>query len=590
MAERLASEQVTEAYDATWGLQAMRRGAQVRDRQRQRVSEWAAQHMRTERGEPLDFEAYTHMAQPMDEGASETGLMCGSQTGKTTVAVSRVFWFCDTYRVRVIYTMHTQWAVQDFSQTRARPAIQSSPYLAQRIRGIDSVGVKQFIHDDGGRSVIFFRGAQAESAAISEPADMLVHDEVDFSDAGVLRRYRSRIAASTWARRMVVGTPTVPGYGMAALWEDSSQTQWLVKCPVCGDERPLTWPESLAGDADPPHYVCSRGHELTRETIQTGRWVDARTRAYTWRMYHVSRLLMPLWPAERVLSEYEQREYQDDPALFFNEVLGLPKSSGELEISEEILAQVMVGFPPAVESDQPTFAGCDQSPKENSHRLLIGTIDAEGAFAYMHAEVCGWDRLAELMRLFHIDVLVIDALPESSKARELREQFPGRVYLAWYPSQPVKRGEAENIRLDRRAGEVQLDRTATLDVSARRLRLQQDFFCAMRAKVRETFIAEMMATARAMERDDDGQPHARWISTGPDHFRHAHNYATVAGLLFSTWGSGPSMTSLDLGTSPEPEVTDERTGETHVIRPGHIPVPDGVVDGTAQIVDWRRRT
>ncbi len=322
---------------------------------------------------------------------------------------------------------------------------------------------------------------------------MLVHDEVDFSRPDILSLYRSRTAASRWALRIAVGTPTIPGFGVSALWEDSSQSEWLVRCPVCGDERPLTWPDSIATDAEVPFYLCAHGHELTRETIRAGRWVDGRTGGkFTWRMYHFGRMLLSMWPAARIAAAFDELEYQDFPELFYSQVLGLPKASGDLALNEDVLAQAMVGFPSWERSKEATFAGCDQSSAENQHRVLIGTLDTDGCLADVHLEVCGWDRLADLMQLFRIERLVIDALPETSKARELQQQFPSRVYLAYYPTMPVEAATTENIVLDRRSKKVDLDRTATLDVSARRLRTEQDAFCAMDGATRKS-----LATRRA---------------------------------------------------------------------------------------------
>jgi len=492
----------------------------------------------------------------------------------------------------VIYTMHTLDAVHDFSRTRAKPAIEASPYLSARMTGIDSARVKQFVHEGGGVSVIFFRGAQASSGALSEPADMVVHDEVDFSRPDILRLYEDRTAASNWARRLCVGTPTVPKFGMDALWQDSSQTHWCVRCPACGDEQPLSWPDGVAVDASEPYYICARGHELTREVIRAGRWVDARTVGDpTWRIYHVSRLLLPNWPAGRIVEAHAREDF---PELFANQVLGEAATSGEAQVDEAVLAKVMIDFPALESSEEYCFLGCDQSPRAGEHRVVIGLPDAEeGLRSIVHVETCDWDRLARLMEMFRVDVAVIDAQPETTKARELAAQFRGRVWLAWYPNMPTK--EREVYKRDRQKRTVNIDRTASLDLSAARLRGQQDFFCAMPADLRAKFIAEMCAPQRTVQIDDHGQPHARWVETGPDHFRHAHNYMTIAAMIFGRrMPAGDRPVALELRGSPEREVegVDARTGETvkHKVRPGYIPVPDGVVGGPAswQPIDWRK--
>lgn len=544
--------------------------------------DWAREYMRTERRLPLDFEAHSYLAQPLRDDHKRKGLMCASQVGKTTLAISNVLHFCDMHQARVIFTMHTDGECQKFSATRAKPAIEASPYLRERITGIDNVGVKTFAGTRG-ESVIFFKGATVGTQALSEPADMLVHDELDFSRPDTLSLYEDRTAASAHDRRLVEGTPTLPKFGLDALWQDSSRSEWMVKCPVCGDEAPLTWPESFAVDAEVPYYICGRGHELTRETIQAGRWADTRDN-YTWRMYHIPRMLRPNWPADRWMTAFERR-YAEFPQLAVNQMLGQAATSGETELDEAVITAAMLDYPPSERSEEPCFAGCDQSSAKGQHRVVIGQIDVEGEFAYVHAEICDWDRLAQLMKLFNVEQLVIDALPETTMAQALAKQFPRRVLLAWYPNMPVKSDEP--IRLNRKESKVDLDRTATLDQSARRVRLQQDSFCAMPQKLRQTFVAEMTNMVRGIEMDAHGQPCAYWQEVGPDHFRHAHNYATVAGLI-EVGRSRGGYIGLDLSGAlageHEVELKDAKTGkkEKRRIRPGYMPVPDGVLPGSAR--------
>lgn len=440
-----------------------------------------------------------------------------------------------------------------------------------------------------GESVIFFKGAREGTQALSEPADMVVHDELDFSRPDTLSLYEDRTAASAYDRKLVVGTPTLPKFGLDALWQDSSQCEWLVKCPVCGDEHPLTWPESFAVDAEVPYYICGRGHELTRETIRAGRWVDTRD-SYTWRMYHIPRMLRPNWPADRWVAAF-QRRYAEFPQLAVNQMLGQAATSGETELDEDVITAVMLDYPDLQKSEEPCFAGCDQSSAKGEHRVVIGQMDVDGEFAYVHAEICDWDRLAQLMRLFNIERMVIDALPETTMAQALAKQFPRRVLLAWYPNMPVKSDEPMRVNYDE--ARVDLDRTATLDQSARRIRLQQDTFCAMPAALRKTFVAEMTNMVRGIEVDAHGQPQAYWQNVGPDHFRHAHNYATAAGLIQAGRNQGRYI-GLDLRGPAEGgrevEVEDRRTGakRKHRIRPGYIPVPDGVVPGSGGVLErWR---
>ena len=534
---------------------------------------WAKEYMRTERGGRLDFDLYPYMVQPLADRSQYKGLMSASQVGKTTIAISDVFHFADTCEVRIIYTMHTDKAVQDFSATRARPAIEASDYLRERVGGINNVHTKLFRGDGHkGVSVVFFRGAQEDTQALSEPADMVVHDELDFSSPNTLRLYQDRTAHSNWDRHLVVGTPTVPKFGIAAIWEESTQTEWLVKCPICGDERPLTYPDSFALDVPVPFYICARGHELRREHIAQGRWVDTwPPEMRRWRMYHIPRMLLPNWPADRVAEAMSAGQF---PELDTNQVLGLPAAAGDVELDAETVTKLILDYAPARSSTAPTFAGCDQSSREAGHRVMIGRTDPDGMNIYLHLEVCGWQRLEELMSLYNIQLLVIDAQPETNNARLLAQKFAGRVYLAWYPNMPPR--ERTNLRIDRNNRRVDCDRTATLDYAARRLRNQQDVFPSMPYALRAQFLAEVTNMVRGLEMQEDNQPKALWRSVGPDHWRHAHNYATVASQMLSR-RAGHTFTAIDL----RPDLRLQATEQVHVpvIRPGYIPVPEGVVGG-----------
>ena len=110
------------------------------------------------------------------------------------------------------------------------------------------------------------------------------------------------------------------------------------------------------------------------------------------------------------------------------------------------------------------------------------------------------------MNLYHVDVMVIDAQPETTPAQAIAKQFPRRVLLAYYTTQPVRGDEPIKVNWDDRV--VSLDRTATLDGSAMRLRNQQDVFPAMPHDLRRQFVDEMTSSLRGIEKDKHGQARA----------------------------------------------------------------------------------
>jgi hypothetical protein len=67
---------------------------------------------------------------------------------------------------------------RDSGQDAGESGHQESPYLREASNGTDSIEVKQF-----GTSFLYLKGAASTNAPISIPTDMLIHDELDFSDS-----------------------------------------------------------------------------------------------------------------------------------------------------------------------------------------------------------------------------------------------------------------------------------------------------------------------------------------------------------------------------------------------------------------------
>ncbi|MFA9216812.1 MAG: phage terminase large subunit family protein, partial [Sphingomonadaceae bacterium] len=111
----------------------------------------------------------------------------------------------------VILTMPFSADASNFSKTRLTPIIDESPDLRESMdRDLDNTEIKGI-----GSSLIYTRGCSGLTSAISVPADMLIHDEVDRSDPDALGQYQSRIKHSSFKLTREFGTPTLEGVGIA---------------------------------------------------------------------------------------------------------------------------------------------------------------------------------------------------------------------------------------------------------------------------------------------------------------------------------------------------------------------------------------
>ncbi len=143
-------------------------------------------------------------------------------------------------------------------------------------------------------------------------------------------------------------------------------------------------------------------------------------------------------------------------------------------------------------------------------------------------EIDTWDELGRLLRRFKVRTLVIDALPETTKAREFQAQFkPGVVWLAYYAGGDEGSKRSEPAQWDEPNGIVNLDRTRSLDATFSRFYEGLNTLPANARNIKD-FYVHLKAPVRTLETKRNGITVARYVETGPDHLAHAENYCLAA--------------------------------------------------------------
>ena len=141
----------------------------------------------------------------------------------------------------VIMTWPYSGDAANMIKTRMNPIIQGSPDLREsQDRDLDNVEIKGI-----GSSLIYARGTSGTTSALSVPADMLLHDEVDRSDPHVLAQYQSRIKHSLYKMVRAFGTPTINGYGIALLMETARRKRHMCKCNHCNHQFVPTYKDDV---------------------------------------------------------------------------------------------------------------------------------------------------------------------------------------------------------------------------------------------------------------------------------------------------------------------------------------------------------
>lgn len=217
-------------------------------------------------GRPYSYKHHEYQQRILNSKARERVVRKCSQVGISELAVRDSLAMCGMIKnFTTIYTLPTATFAAVLAKTRVNPVIQESPYLKGMMSDTDNVDVKQI-----GTSYLYLKGAASSNAPISIPADFLVHDELDFSDALVISQYQSRLTHSPHKMKFKLSTPTLPGKGIDFEFQRSRRHFNFVKCNHCNH-----W--------FIPHYfdhVKIPGftgdlHDITKRMLHTVRYAEA---------------------------------------------------------------------------------------------------------------------------------------------------------------------------------------------------------------------------------------------------------------------------------------------------------------------------
>jgi hypothetical protein len=140
------------------------------------------------------------------------------------------------------------------------------------------------------------------------------------------------------------------------------------------------------------------------------------------------------------------------------------------------------------------------------------------------------------MHIYGVQVCVVDASPERDMARNFAREFPGRVYACDYGniSEPVRwKGKEPYFIL--------AERTQTLSICADSIiKGYTLLYSPPDGEIDDIEQSDgwiqhwenMNLVQHAPEETRAGQPMEEWVSVGPDHRAHTHNYCRIAALAY----------------------------------------------------------
>lgn len=495
---------------------------------------------------PLDFGRHAFLVDLYKSDAQRLVVYKASQMGASEYAVSYALHAADQRRATVLYLFPTEGHVSDFSMARIGPAIEASEYLASKVvdarggdgkRGADRVTLKRV-----GDRFIYLRGAQVSPEGMapqlkSVDADVLVLDEVDEMDARAPSIAVKRLGHSLLAEERWISTPTYPGRGVHAKWLESDQREWCVRCGRCGEWQPLhidqvvvEWdqlgrPRAWNGQGEGRAWAaCQKcGAELDR--LGPGRWVAG----YPGRDvvgYHLTKLFSPLVDLVHLVQALDTTD-ETKRREAFNQDLGEPYTPRGGQLTDEVLDDCRRDYGHGSLPGLRPVAGIDVG--RVLHVVIRAPVSERPTESrQVFAGETTWDELGRLLKQHRVRMTVIDALPETTKAREFQAGMPkGSVWLAYYVNQAAGTKRQEPAAWDEKEGVVNLDRTRTLDAMYGRFYERMATLPANAREIRD-YYAHLKASVRVIEEKPGGVQVASYVESGPDHLAHAENYCLVA--------------------------------------------------------------
>lgn len=503
------------------------------------LTEWVKENnIVTSAGKPMYFNKdRKFLFKPFSDLSPMQCWMKGAQVGASESIIVKVLRVIQMFAISSIYTFPTGDLMQKFVQGKVNPIIDANPAFKNTTDKTDNLYMKRI-----GKSNCIFSGAEKESQAIAFSSDLNIHDEIDTSNQKIIKQFKSRLQASKVKWEWLFSHPSLPEVGIHQAWQISDQKHWFVTCDN-GHEEYMNWPESI--DIEKQIYICKKcGVEITNEQREQGRWI-AKYKISDKRPY--SGYWIPLFIASWVTAKEIITASKGDQYTFFTRVLGMPYTQGGDKVN---LKDILKNCIPDVNDQEGRIViGVDTG-------LPIWYVIGNRQGMFFNGSCKDYEPLKELMKRYPTAIMVIDQGGDLIGSRQMRELFPGRVFLCHYQRdrktlQLIKWGANDET------GNVTVDRNRMIQLVIDEFR---DKRIPLNGSEDDWYDVALHFTHiyRMTEENALGIPESKWERFDDDHFVHAITYWRVGMSRFGTGGAKIFMNDT-VYMKESPEIMPDQT-------------------------------
>ena len=199
-----------------------------------------------------------------NRGVHTIVIMSSAQVGKTEIVNNIIGYIVSEVAGPVLLLQPTLEMANAWSKDRLAPMLRDTPRLQDTVkdpRSRDSGNTLLHKTFPGGH--ITMAGANSPASLASRPIRDVLCDEVDRypvsagTEGDPVNLARKRSTTFQNRKLILTSTPTVKGASrIERAYEESSQGQYFVPCPHCGEMQILKWSHVQWTDTKKAYYVC----------------------------------------------------------------------------------------------------------------------------------------------------------------------------------------------------------------------------------------------------------------------------------------------------------------------------------------------
>lgn len=487
-----------------------------------RIFEWIAQNeLKNSKGETFEWKDHWFLVDPLCDWHPYQGYNKASQLGASeSIGVLKSIYSAKELGYNVIYTLPTDKFLFKFVPPKVDQIINNNPLFSDIKGGTTLKQVQvEISEEEKAQRFVYFLGTFSSKSSdhieesdkgISVTADIHIADEASRSDQFILGQMSSRLDNSDYGAIWEFDNPVYPGMGADAIFAESDQRHWMIKCSHCGYSQHLDWYrldqfdfETGTGhcfiDPETKSYVCGKCRkDISDEDRLNGEWVAKFPDVKDKRGYWMPQMIYVKHTAAKLLAKESRPNF--DKSQFYNFALGKPYIGSEVMITKKDIVKniAIVG-------------------NNYLHEMAMG-VDQGSTLTWVLGNKKGitsvgqtddWEEIDRIRRQ-NDATMVVDNLPYTYHPNKMVTLYPRKVFRAIFDNDAPQSEIVKFFDRKEDKNRVLIKREQAFEIIANKI-IDTEFPILCGLDQLEDFIKQWERLVRIIEEDTRDNKKFRWI-------------------------------------------------------------------------------